>query len=59
MQNKLIRINSMEFLENGYISINADFELGNLDLWTVKSELERLLNGGNMDRLTEDHYKKY
>ena len=49
----------MEFLENGYISINADFELGNLDLWTVKSELERLLNGGNMDRLTEDHYKKY
>lgn len=58
MQNKLIEINSMEILDNGYISVNADFELGNLEFWTTKSELDRLLNGGNMDRLTENHYKK-
>jgi len=30
MENKLIKINSMETLENGFISVNADFELGHL-----------------------------
>ena len=57
MENKLIKINSMETLENGFISVNADFELGNLDFWTQKSELDRLIAGGNMDRLTKDKYK--
>ena len=32
----------METLENGFISVNADFEL---------------IAGGNMDRLTEDRYE--
>ncbi len=42
MENKLIKINSMETLENGFISVNADFGL---------------IAGGNMDRLTEDRYE--
>jgi len=32
MENKLIKINSMETLENGFISVNADFELGHLSI---------------------------
>lgn len=57
MKNKLIKINSMETLENGFILVNADFELGNLDFLTQKCELDRLIAGGNMDRLTKDKYK--
>ena len=57
MENKLIKINSMETLENGFISVNADFELGNLEFWTNQCELDRLIAGGNMDRLTEDRYE--
>ena len=57
MENKLIKINSMETLENGFISVNADFELGHLEFWTNQCELDRLIAGGNMDRLTEDRYE--
>ena len=57
MENKLIKINSTETLENGFISVNADFELGNLEFWTNQCELDRLIAGGNMDRLTEDRYE--
>ena len=39
----------METLENGFISVNADFELGHLEFLTDA--------GGNMDRLTEDRYE--
>ena len=42
IENKLIKINSMETLENGFISVNADFGL---------------IAGSNMDRLTEDRYE--
>lgn len=57
MENKLIKINSMETLENGFISVNADFELGHLEFWTNQCEIDRLIAGGNMDRLTEDRYE--
>lgn len=57
MENKLIKINSMETLENGFISVNADFELGHLEFWTNQYEIDRLIAGGNMDRLTEDRYE--
>ena len=57
MENKLIKINSMETLENGFISVNADFELGHLEVWTNHCEIDRLIAGGNMDRLTEDRYE--
>ena len=57
MENKLIKINSMETLENGFISVNADFELGHLEFWTNQCEIDRLIAGGNMERLTEDRYE--
>ena len=57
MENKLIKINSMETLENGFISVNADFELGHLEFWTNQCEIDRLIAGGNMDRLTEERYE--
>ena len=57
MENKLIKINSMETLENGFISVNADFELGHLEFWTNQCEIDRLIAGGNMDRLTVDRYE--
>ena len=57
MNNKLIKINSIEKMNNGFLKVNADFELGNLDFITQQNEIDRLLNGGNMDRLTKDKYK--
>lgn len=57
MNNKLIKINSMETMDNGFLKVNADFELGNLEFVTQHIEIDRLLKGGNMDRLTKDKYK--
>lgn len=57
MNNKLIKLNKMKPLANSLAFINADFTLGNLDLVVSQGELERLMNGGNMDRLTKDKYK--
>lgn len=57
MNNKLIKINSEEKLGGDLYKINADFTLGNIWLVVSSGELERLKNGGNMDRLTKDKYK--
>lgn len=57
MDNKLIKINKMKTLANSLVYINADFTLGNLDLTVSQGELDRLINGCNMDRLTKDKYK--
>lgn len=57
MENKLIKLNKMKPLANSCVFINADFTLGNIDLVVSQGELERLINGGNMDRLTKDKYK--
>lgn len=57
MNNKLIKLNKMKPLANSLVFINADFTFGNLDLVVSQGELERLMNGGNMDRLTKDKYK--
>lgn len=57
MENKLIKINIEEKLGGDLYQINADFTLGNVWLVVSASEIERLKKGGNMDRLTEDHYK--
>lgn len=57
MNNKLIKLNKMKSLANNLVFINADFTLGNIDLVVSQGELERLMNGGNMDRLTKDKYK--
>ena len=58
MNNKLIKLNKMKALANNRVFINADFTLGNIDLVVSQGELERLMNGGNMDRLTKDKYKQ-
>lgn len=57
MNNKLIKLNKMKPLANNLVFINADFTLGNIDLVVSQGELKRLMNGGNMDRLTKDKYK--
>ena len=57
MENKLIKLNKMKPLANSRVFINADFTLGNIDLVVSQGELERLVNGGNMDRLTKEQYK--
>lgn len=57
MNNKLIKINSKQEVSKNIYKINANFTLGNIDLLVSKNELERLKNGGNMDRLTKDKYK--
>lgn len=57
MNNKLIKLNKMKALANNRVFINADFTLGKIDLVVSQGELERLMNGGNMDRLTKDKYK--
>lgn len=57
MENKLIKLNKMKPLANNRVFINADFTLGNINLVVSQGELERLINGGNMDRLTKDKYK--
>lgn len=57
MNNKLIKLNKIKTLANNRVFINADFTLGNIDLVVSQGELERLMNGGNMDRLTKDKYK--
>lgn len=57
MENKLIKINSKEKLGGDLYQINAEFTLGKVWLVVSKCELERLINGGNMDRLTKDKYK--
>lgn len=57
MDNKLIKINNIKKFSSGLYRINADFTLGNIWLMVSVGELERLKNGGNMDRLTKDKYK--
>lgn len=57
MENKLIKLNKMKPLANSRVFINADFTLGNIDLVVSQGDLERLINGGNMDRLTKEQYK--
>lgn len=57
MNNKLIKVNNIKKFSSGLYRINADFTLGNIWLVVSEKELERLENGGNMDRLTKEQYK--
>ena len=60
MENKLIILYYSDHqIKNGIkvVAFNADFTLGNISLLTTEAEFKRLMNGGNMDRLTKEQYK--
>ena len=57
MNNKLIEIYDMKVVNDKFYIIDAQFTLGRLKLTATKGELNRLMAGGNMDRLSKDKYK--
>lgn len=56
MKNKLIEIYEQKTIGN-FFWIHARFTLGDIKLTLSKDELNRLMAGGNMDRLTKEQYK--
>ena len=57
MNNKPIEIYDTKVVNDKFYIIDAQFTLGRLKLTTTKGELNRLMAGGNMDRLSKDKYK--
>lgn len=57
MDNKLIEIYDMKVVNDKFYIIDAQFTLGRLKLTASKGEMNRLMAGGNMDRLSKDKYK--